>query len=420
MRIGIIGGGIGGLSLAHALRARGFSPQVFERDASVEQTAGYRLHLNASALAALERGVPSPLLQALRASGTGPESFTRFSVLDHHGRTCLRLPVSPEEDMLMIGRRPLRAILARDLGEQVRWGVRFNGYSEHADRVVVHLDGARDEEVDVLVGADGTRSRITRQLKGQEASRPAGIVGIAGKTPLTDVTSPSVPEALFQGPGFAIGPRGVGMFLSTHQPRPAEAQVRAELEPAYVVWSVAARLDQFSGPPEGLSPRALVAEAQRLLAGWSPRFHHLLEASEPESPAAFPFVFPATLGPWSSERVTLLGDAIHPMPPTAGAGASTAIVDAVRLAEDLANAPRAEALVRYQARMLGYAPAVVDEARPPLAWQRRLAHPVLRVVATTLALPLVSASLAVLDAVRAPRPASRIPVPGDAHEEARQ
>ncbi|WP_434389453.1 FAD-dependent monooxygenase [Melittangium boletus] len=269
----------------------------------------------ASALAALERGVPSPLLQALRASGTGPESFTRFSVLDHHGRTCLRLPVSPEEQMLMIGRRPLRAVLARELGEQVRWGVRFTGYSEHAERVVVHLDGARDEEVDVLVGADGTRSRITRQLKGQEASRPSGIVGIAGKTPLTDVTSPSVPEALFHGPGFAIGPRGVGMFLSTHQPRPAEAQVRAELEPAYVVWSVAARLDQFSGPPEGLASRALIAEAHRLLERWSPRFHPLLEASEPESPAAFPFVFPATLGPWSSERVTLLCDAITPCPP---------------------------------------------------------------------------------------------------------
>jgi 2-polyprenyl-6-methoxyphenol hydroxylase-like FAD-dependent oxidoreductase len=91
--------------------------------------------------------------------------------------------------------------------------------------------------------------------------------------------------------------------------------------------------------------------------------------------------------------VTVLGDAIHPMPPTAGVGASTAVIDAVHLADDLARKPLRPALAGYQTRLLSYAPAAVDEARPPLAWQRRLANPVLRALGTEVVLPLVNLAL---------------------------
>ena len=389
MRVGIVGAGIGGLTLAHALGRQGIDSVVFERDESAAQTAGYRLHVNEAAVAALRDAVPASVLDALRACGTGAESFRQFSVLDHRGRTRLRLPGYTSEDILMIGRRPLRAVLARDL-DQVRWGTPVDGYTETADRVRVHLRDGGDADVDVLVGADGVRSRVALRLLGRPGAEPAGVIGIAGKTPLTDRTVPWMPAGLVRGPAFAIGPQGIGSFLSLHRPGPSTDPAA---ERPYLVWSVGARTGQFRADPLTMSSAELVTETLRLTPEWSPAMRSLMRASEVDSTAAFPFWFPTALGTWPVGRVTLLGDAVHPMPPTGGAGASTAIVDAVHLAGDLAGRPLREALSRYQARMLSYAPAAVDEARPPLAWQRRLANPVLRAFATQLVMPVANLAL---------------------------
>ena len=407
MRVGMVGAGIGGLTLAHALRRRGIDCVVLERDRSPAETAGYRLHVTEAAVAALRDGVPAPVLAALRACGTGPESFRQFAVIDHRGRTRLRIPMYRDEDVLMIGRRPLRAVLARDLGGAVRWGAAVAGYTESADGVRVHLRDGGNLDVDVLVGADGVRSRVARGLLGGPGATPAGVIGVAGRTPLTPRTVRLVPPSLVRGPAFVIGPRGVGSFLSLHRPGPTGDPAA---ERPYVVWSIAARTGQFATDPATLPPAGLVREALRLTRSWSPRMRALMAAAEEGSTAAFPFWFPAALSPWPVGRVTVLGDAIHPMPPTAGAGASTAIIDAVHLARDLAGSPPRTALATYQARMLSYAPAAVDEARPPLVWQRRLANPVLRVLGTEVALPLADLLLRARTGVPPPDGTGRPPV----------
>jgi 2-polyprenyl-6-methoxyphenol hydroxylase-like FAD-dependent oxidoreductase len=399
--VGVVGAGIGGPTLAHALRAHGITVTVFDRDPSPAAAAGYRLHLNPEAITALGRGVPDTVLDDLRATGAGTESFSRFSVLDHRGRTRLRLPVPTDAELLMIGRRPLRSLLTRDLTDVIRWDSAVTGFTEHPDRVTVHVAGERTPiDVDVLVGADGTRSLVTPRVTGRPAARPAGITAIAGTVPLYETTSPPVPADLRHGLGFAIGPRGVGLFLAMHVPRPTTPTRGAQPERPYLVWSVAARPEQFSADPAALTAAGLLHEARRLLHGWAPRYDRLLNASPPGSVAAFPFWFPASLGPWRSDRVTLIGDAIHPMPPTAGAGASTAIIDAVHLADDLANHAVPEALRVYQHRMLGYAPNAVREAEPALTWQRRLANPLLRALATGIVLPAVDTALGVGQALR--------------------
>jgi salicylate hydroxylase len=385
VRIAIVGAGIGGLTLAHALRRRGLDCVVLERDASAAQTAGYRLHLTEQAVAALTGAVPAAIMAALRECGTGAESFRQFSILDHRGRTRLRLPAYRDEDVLMIGRRPLRAVLARGLGDVVRWGTAVEGHTESAGGVRVHLRDHPGLDVDVLVGADGVRSRVARGLLGRPGATPAGVTGIAGRTPLTARVLRQVPASLVRGPAFVIGPGGIGSFLSLHRPRPSGDPAA---EQPYLIWSVAYRGDPGSSPPA-----ELVAEALRLTPAWSPGMRALMAAADVPSTAAFPFWFPAALEPWPVGRVTLLGDAIHPMPPTGGAGASTAILDAAHLADDLARHPLRTALTGYQKRLLTYAPAAVDEARPPLAWQRRLANPVLRVLGTEVALPLLNLAL---------------------------
>lgn len=416
MLVGIAGAGIGGLALAHCLRERHIECVVFDRDASVAQTAGYRLHLNEAGLA----GLPAELRSALRASGAGPEAFEHFSVLDHRGRTRLRIPRRADEDVLMIGRRPLRAILARGLDDVVRWGRHLADYAPVGERVRLSFRDGPEVDVDVLVGADGVRSVVARRLLGRPGARPTGITAIAGRTPLTARTGRWVPRPLFHGPGFVIGPHGIGAFLSVHRPRGVPPPSAVPEQP-YVVWSIAGRIDQFAADPAALRPDELIAEAHRLIARWAPQLRHLVAASDSDSTAAFPFWFPAALGPWPAGRVTLLGDAVHPMPPTAGAGANTALLDAANLADDLVGRPIEAALSAYQARLLSYAPAAVDEARPPLAWQRRCANPAVRLLATEVLLPAADTALRLAQAShRGPSgsPARRLGRPSERGREA--
>ncbi len=214
MRVGIAGGGIGGLALAQGLRRRGIDTVVFERDARAGDTAGYRLHLPHQALVALRELLPGPLVTAIEGTVAAPETLRQIAVLDHRGRTPARIRL-PAGHRLLIGRRPLRELLARGLGDVVRWRTRVVSVPEKAASVVVGVEGGPDVEVDVLVGADGIRSGVTRQVTGRPASRPSRIVAIGG-TPTGPVRRPA---DLRRGIALAAGPRGTGVFLAEHEPR---------------------------------------------------------------------------------------------------------------------------------------------------------------------------------------------------------
>lgn len=421
MHVGIAGAGIGGLTLAHALTGQGHRVTVWERDAAAEDTAGYRLHLPQVALDALTRTVPAPTLAAVRATAAPPGTFARLSVLDHHGRARLRIPL-PAEERLLIGRRPLRAVLADGL--PVRWGTRVAAYDERPDGVTVRLADGTTDDVDLLVGADGTRSRVAHGLLGRPPSRATGVVAIGGTAPLYAGARLRVPEALHHGLALALGPGGFGVFLALHRPTPGGDDVPgARPEGPYVVWSVGHRVDRFSADPTDMTTDELLAEARRALAAWDRGFRRFVDASDPGTVASFPFVLPSSdVPPPASARVALLGDAIHPMPPTAGEGAATAIRDAAVLADALAGvgagpdaapdagpdaASLATALASYGRAMAAYAPAAVREALPALTWQRRLASPWLRVPATVVGLPVADAVLGALDRARNARVTSR-------------
>jgi 2-polyprenyl-6-methoxyphenol hydroxylase-like FAD-dependent oxidoreductase len=392
MRVGIAGGGIGGLALAHGMRRQGWETVVFERDARPQDTAGYRLHLTPESLAALRGLLPPGLAAAIEGTAAAPATFRQIAVFDHRGRTRIRLPL-PGADHLLIGRRPLRMLLARGLDDVVRWGTRVTAVHEHPGGVTVRTGDRPATEVDVLVGADGIRSVVTQQLTGRPAARPAGVAAIAGTVHLHD-RPVSAPADLRRGIGLAIGPRGTGMFLAAHQPRTGDLPDGVIRERPYLVWSVVAPIERFSADVTEMRPEVLLAEALALTGRWSPGYRDLLAGSDPGSVAAFPFVYPGALGRWHSDRMTLIGDAVHPMPPTAGAGASTALIDAGHLSADLGRASVPVALARFQSRMLGYAPSAVDEARPALDWQRRMANPLLRLLAVEVVFPLVAAATA--------------------------
>lgn len=393
-RIGIVGAGVGGLTLAHALRRRGMTPVIFERTGRGDPAAGYRLHLEPEACRDLAAGLPAQVYARLRASGAGAEAFQWFTLMDHRGRTRARLPVPTDGDRLLIERRVFLEILRDALpSDVIRWDTPVTGYRTHADGVTVHYHPGGAATVDVLVGADGTRSVITPQLVGLPPMRSTGITAIAAQVWLDQAGAPAVPTDLRDGLAYAIGPRGVGLFMTLQQAGPARRP--------FVLWSLGARIDQFAAYPSALSGSALVAEAARLVDGWSPRFAALIGAADVGTASAYPFWMPAALDAWAtgpaSGRVTLLGDAIHPMPPTAGVGAGTAIFDAVALAAELdearTGAQFAVALHRYRDKVAAGAPRAVAKGRPALTGQRVLSHAVARWAATGVGMPAVGWAL---------------------------
>lgn len=293
MRVIVIGAGIGGLTLAQGLQREGIDVAVYDRDASPSDTGGYRLHLGDQACAALERRMPPALYQAVLASAAGGSTFRRFAFCDHR----LRVLSSERQDFgdrLMIGRIPLRELLAHGLDDAVRFGVEYTGHRTGADgRVTVELSDGSTDTGDVLVAADGARSRVVRTLTGRPPSAPTGITGIAGRTPLDDDARDLLPSVLRAGPALAIGPGGIGTFLTVHDPATAVVDpatcvdVPARLERPYLLWAPGLPTRHYPRPPTDLDGRELVALGLELFRGWPASLRELVRRADPDSVGCF-------------------------------------------------------------------------------------------------------------------------------------
>jgi 2-polyprenyl-6-methoxyphenol hydroxylase-like FAD-dependent oxidoreductase len=389
LRVGVVGAGIGGLALAQGLLGCGYNVTVFERDARPEDTGGYRLHLTSESMAALREILPAELVEAIRATAAPPSSFEQIAILDHRGRTRGRFRIADSE-RLLIGRRPLRRLLATGLGSVVQWNTRVSDVSPERDGVRVSTVDGADQVFDVLVGADGPGSLVTQRLLRRPAVRPSGVAAVSGIVRLDEHPGLRYPGDLRTGLGLAIGPDGIGMFFALHHPGAGPLAPGALPEAPYLVWSVIADESRFSADVNQMGEDALVAEALDRTARWSQGYRTIVRSTTRDTLAAFRFWFPGAFRPWQADRITLLGDAIHAMPPTAGAGASTALLDAATLLRELRTSPVPAALKHYQQSMLDYAQHAVRKAEPALIWQRRLSNPELRAAATTFGLPMAS------------------------------
>ncbi|WP_448641815.1 FAD-dependent oxidoreductase [Geodermatophilus sp. URMC 63] len=391
MRVIVVGAGIGGLTLAQALHRAGDDVSVHDRDPSASATGGYRLHLDERACAALRRHLAPAHHQALLASSAGPGSFRRLAVTDHRLRVLLLARQDPSGERLLIGRVPLRRLLAHGLDGVVRFGQEFTGHEVHADgSVTARFADGSSERGDLLVGADGVGSRVARALAGRPTSAPVGVTGIAGRTPVDARTRELVPDLLRAGPALAFAPDGVGAFLSLHDPATVPAvdpaacrDVPADVEAPGVVWGLHALDHRLPGDVRERDPAGLAELVTDLLRSWSPEVRALVAAADPGSPASFRFsaVDPdADLTPWPAGPVTCLGDAVHAMPPTGGSAAATAIRDADLLAGHLAAVRTGSttlplAVHDYQRQMAAYAPDAVRGSLAPLRWMRAAGHP---------------------------------------------
>jgi 2-polyprenyl-6-methoxyphenol hydroxylase-like FAD-dependent oxidoreductase len=372
MRVLIIGAGLGGLTLAHGLRRAGIDVEVFERSSSAgAQPASYGLHLDAEGLRALHGCLPAENWERFTAAAGPARDFVRFqdpqlrplAMLDRETTAITGDPVTRRRG---IRRDALRDALLHGLdGSQdttgvVHWDKTFTRYEPLPDDSVrvwfadgTHTDG------DLLVGADGSNSRVRHQRLPDLERLDLGIVNIAGSLPLAPELASLLPATLTDGSVNNVVPAGPGwMFLATW--RTPDTPTPAPTTGTQIVWAWAALRSSYPNGVEqlpGHELRQLVADRIR---GWASVLQRVVADTDPATIAAVPLRSMPPLPNWSSTTVTLLGDAIHNMTPMGGVGANTALRDAEALrAALITEAARPHlisgAVADYEQRMRTYA-----------------------------------------------------------------
>lgn len=337
MKALIVGGGIGGLAAGIALRHAGWDVEVFEHAPEI-RAVGAGISLWGNSLDGLDRlGV----LAALRPGSTSQAGAIR------NARGDVLMAIRPEDfgttaDRLvwMVHRAELHEALLAALGrDAVRTAAACDAVGQDEPGVWTRFDIDSEARGDLLVGADGLRSTVRAALFGAEPPRYAGYTAWRGVCAFD-------PERLAPGESWGRGRRFGHLAMSGGR--------------AY--WfAVADAPRAASDPPEGRKAHLL-----DLFRGWHEPIGALIRATDEAAILRNDIHDRPPLKRWSVGRITLLGDAAHPMTPNLGQGACQAIEDAVVLAEELAGATPGSipaALQRYDARRIPRTSRVVAASR---------------------------------------------------------
>ena len=307
-RVLIAGGGVGGLAAGLALCRAGFDVRVFEQAAAPRAT-GAGLWLWPNALAALDHlGVAG----TVRAAGV---IQTMSVIRDWQGRALMR--IAPRDscgapaESVSIHRPALLAVLRDALGsDYICYGRRAAGFEQDERGVQLKFEDGRAEAGDVLVGADGLLSAIRAQLVGDEPPRDGGFTAWRAVIP-------------FEGASGAVWGRRGGRF-------------------GFMTVGDG-RINWFGGTADH-APDLTAEQRKAFVAGrfahWPDPVTAVIAATPPGSIMVHRVFDRPPLGRWSHGRVTLLGDAAHPMTPSLGQGACQALEDAVVLGRVLGAALR--------------------------------------------------------------------------------
>ena len=327
--IAVVGGGIGGASAALNLLRAGFDVHVYEQSRALREVgAGINVTPNA---ARVIHGLG--LGDKLASLGVMPMAVHQQRWDD--GRTLLRTPLGTELERQFGFRhyQSHRADVLHMLIEalppgRMHVGHRLTGFSERGDKIEAQFENGARVSVDALIGADGIHSTVQRQLFGAMPPRFTGCAAYRGLVPAEKLKHLDL-EVVLQ---LTMGP-------GKHFVRYFVAGMR------YV--NFVAIIEQDSWTRESWTDRGDPDEARAAFAGWHKDVSGVLDAVE--ETFIWGLFDRAPLARWSVGRVTLLGDACHPMLPFMAQGAAQAIEDAGVLAQCLAGgADIGDALRRYE------------------------------------------------------------------------
>jgi naringenin degradation protein FdeE len=304
----IVGGGIGGMSLAICLRRLGVRVDLIDTDTQW-RAVGAGLSLNGATLKAFKRvGV----LERMRAEG---HMHSAFALHLPSGQLLNKIQPPDDGTGMPSGGGILRPVLhqiladaTRAAGTRVRLGVRLNTLEQQGARVRTVCSDAEEGTYDLVVGADGLHSQVRGMIL------------------------PDAPKPRFTGQGCwrAVFPRPpefdcVAMYIDTHH--------KAGLNPVSDKEMYLFLLETVKGNlrmPEEQWPQLL---AERLQPFGSPLAELRATLNEGARINYRPLETLLLPSPWFQGRVLLIGDAAHATTPHSAYGCGLAVEDAVVLAE---------------------------------------------------------------------------------------
>lgn len=330
LHVAVVGGGIGGLTAAHALSRKGLRVTVLEQAPGPART-GASIDVGPNAVRLLD----ALGLGEARAVGVRPDAIELVRWDD--GSTLLRAPHGEAAErhfgapVLDFLRPDLHAVLLRALPDgAVRFAARVEGIETPEGHVELGLADGTRIRADAVVAADGIRSPLRRALVGADEPVFSGTVVYRGVAERADVEALH-PERLNR---YWLGPNrhAVAYWISAGERLAVNAAVRD------ADWARESWTDEAS--PEEVLPA---------FSGWhEPLLERFRRCAVLLRGAVF---VRRPLDRWSFGRVTLLGDAAHAMEPFQAQGAAQAIEDAYVLGECLSGVPSdgvADALARYE------------------------------------------------------------------------
>ncbi|KAK9837382.1 hypothetical protein WJX84_006687 [Apatococcus fuscideae] len=341
----IAGAGIGGTCLAVALekacKDSSISPlpkiELFERDASssARQGVGYSFNLRdhqdtgsggLKVLKDLELGIFEELAQCQEPGNTMHLCLQNFK------QPLIQVARAPGEDpraqeLMRISRSQLRQTLLYRVTSGIHWGKVCTSAvpaAKPGGHVQLGFSDGSAVNCDLLVVADGTRSKLRACLLPRETNSYAGICMLMGRTEQLK----ELPPELLKGQYLAMGQRGVALFMCS-------------VEKTTAMWSLSwkapestsAELNAIFQDPSA-AQEYLTHEVQELAKGFPEPLPSLLHATKATSMVSYPCMDKLP-HPNHDNGVVYLGDAWHPMSPFSGSGANMALVDAWELAQQL-------------------------------------------------------------------------------------
>ncbi len=350
IQIAIIGAGIGGMTAAVTLAQKGFKINVFEQAPELSEVgAGLTVTPNATkGLIYLGLG------EAMNKIGMAHD----LQGVRHYQTKEIIVPLKRGKHMLekygayqfQVHRADIHDLLIENLEQHSPGCVSVDhqlvGIDQKSDRVKLIFNNQAEYECDFVIGADGTRSAVRTAILGNDEPEFSGYVAWRGVVPTDGLDESDFDEC------------GSSAFISPGRVF-ARYLIRDAKEYNYVAFLAT---DEWA--EEGWSIPSKVETVLETFSDYNQQVKNIISATPPEGCYKWGIFTRQPIGTWSSERVTLLGDAAHPLEPFMGQGASMAIEDGVvlgRIVEDASGF--SEIIERYEAARIERSHFVTEHSK---------------------------------------------------------